>query len=65
MHNDAVGTSIIRISFYSSYKIISRNFNAIFNAIPSIQASMTEKTLEGLTICLHYSDNWELMGDCV
>jgi hypothetical protein len=35
----------------------------IFNAIPSIQASMTKNSLEDLTSCLHYSVNWELMGD--
>jgi hypothetical protein len=34
----------------------------IFNAVPSIQASITKKALEDLTGCLHYSDDWELMG---
>ena len=37
----------------------------IFNAIPSIQASMTKNCLEDLTACLHYSDDWLLMGDGV
>jgi hypothetical protein len=35
----------------------------IFNAVPSIQASMTKNAMEDLTSCLHYSDDWELMGD--
>ena len=35
----------------------------IFNAVPSIQASMTKNALEDLTGCLHYSDDWEVMGD--
>jgi hypothetical protein len=36
----------------------------IFNAIPSIQASMTKNCLEDLTVCLHYSDDWEpMLGD--
>jgi hypothetical protein len=35
----------------------------IFNAVPSIQASMTKNSMEDLTKCLHYSDDWELMGD--
>jgi hypothetical protein len=35
----------------------------IFNAVPSIQASMTKNAVEDLTGCLHYSDDWELMGD--
>jgi hypothetical protein len=35
----------------------------IFNAVPSIQASMKKNAMEDLTSCLHYSDNWELMGD--
>jgi hypothetical protein len=35
----------------------------IFNAVPSIQASMTKNAIEDLTSCLHYSDDWELMGD--
>jgi hypothetical protein len=34
----------------------------IFNAVPSIQASMTKNELEDLTGCLHYSDDWELIG---
>jgi hypothetical protein len=34
----------------------------IFDAVPSIQASITENTLEDLTGCLHSSDDWELMG---
>jgi hypothetical protein len=34
----------------------------IFNAIPSIQASMTKNCLEDLTTHLHYSDDWEC--DC-
>ena len=37
----------------------------IFNAVPSIQASMTKNAMEDLTGCLHYSDDWELMGDGV
>jgi hypothetical protein len=37
----------------------------IFNAVPSIQAAMTKNAMEDLTGCLHYSDNWELMGDCI
>jgi hypothetical protein len=35
----------------------------IFNAVPSIQAAMTKNALEDLTACLHYSDDWDLMGD--
>jgi hypothetical protein len=35
----------------------------IFNAVPSIQASMTKNALEDLNACLHYSDDWEVMGD--
>ena len=36
----------------------------IFNAVPSIQASMTKNAMmEDLTVCLHYSDDWEMMGD--
>jgi hypothetical protein len=35
----------------------------IFNAIPSIQASMTKNCLEDLTTCLHYSDDWECDSD--
>ena len=31
----------------------------IFDAVPSIQASMTKSALEDLTACLHYSDDWE------
>jgi hypothetical protein len=30
----------------------------IFNAAPSIQASMTNNAMEDLTSCLHYSDIW-------
>ena len=30
----------------------------IFNAVPSIQASMTKNAMEDLTSCLHYSDDW-------
>jgi hypothetical protein len=37
----------------------------IFNAVPSIQASMTKNAMEDLTSCLHYSGDWELMGDCI
>jgi hypothetical protein len=35
----------------------------IFNVVPSIQASMTKNALEDLNTCLHYSDDWDLMGD--
>jgi hypothetical protein len=35
----------------------------IFNAAPSVQASMTKNALEDLTGCSHYSDDWEVMGD--
>jgi hypothetical protein len=34
-----------------------------FNAVPSIQASMTKNAMEDLTGCLHYSDDWELMRE--
>jgi hypothetical protein len=38
----------------------------IFNAIPSIQVSMTKNAyLEEMTGCLHCNDDWELMGDGV
>jgi hypothetical protein len=37
----------------------------IFNAVPSIQAAMTNNAMEDLTSCLHNSDDWELMGDVV
>jgi hypothetical protein len=30
-----------------------------FNAVPPIQESMPKNGLEDLTICLHYSDDWE------
>jgi hypothetical protein len=35
----------------------------IFNAVPSIQASMTKYALEDLNASLHYSDDWKVMGD--
>jgi hypothetical protein len=35
----------------------------IFNAVPSIQASMTKNAMEDLTGCLHYSDDWDIMGE--
>ena len=35
----------------------------IFNAVPSIQESMPKNALEDLTSCLHYSDDWDVMGD--
>jgi hypothetical protein len=35
----------------------------IFEAVPSIQASMTRNALEDLTACLHYSDDWESDGN--
>jgi hypothetical protein len=35
----------------------------IFNAVPSIQASMKKNALEDLNACLRYSDDWEVMGD--
>ena len=35
----------------------------IFDAVPSVQASMTKNSLEDLTACLHYSDDWDVMGD--
>jgi hypothetical protein len=34
----------------------------MFNAVPLIQASMTKNALEDLTGCLHYSDDWDVMG---
>jgi hypothetical protein len=34
----------------------------IFDALPSIQESMTKHCLEDLTAYLHYSDDWEVMG---
>jgi hypothetical protein len=34
-----------------------------FNAVPPIQASMPKNALEDLTVCLHYSDNWECDDD--
>ena len=34
----------------------------IFNAVPSIQESMPKNALEDMTSCLHYSDDWDLMG---
>jgi hypothetical protein len=37
----------------------------IFNAVPSIHAAMTKNAMEDLSGCLHYSDDWELMGDGV
>jgi hypothetical protein len=61
--------------FYAAYlaKIFmgNRSINQIFctreifNAVPSIQASTTKNTMEDLTSCLYYSDDWELMGDGV
>jgi hypothetical protein len=38
----------------------SREF---FNAVPPIQASMPKNALEDLTVCLHYSDDWECDDD--
>jgi hypothetical protein len=36
----------------------------IFDDVPpSIQASMGGNAPKYLTVCLHYSDDWELMGD--
>jgi hypothetical protein len=35
----------------------------VFDAVPSIQASMTKSTLQDLTACLHYSDDWECDDD--
>ena len=35
----------------------------IFNAVPSIQESMPKNALEDLTSSLHYSDDWDVMGD--
>jgi hypothetical protein len=37
----------------------------LLDAVPSIQASMTKGTLEDLTTCLHYSDDWEPEDDGV
>ena len=34
----------------------------IFDAVPSVQASMTKNALEDLTTSLHYSDDWDVMG---
>jgi hypothetical protein len=34
----------------------SREF---FNAVPPIQEAMPKNALEDLTVCLHYSDDWE------
>jgi hypothetical protein len=34
-----------------------------FNAVPPIQESMPKNALEDLTICLHYSDDWECNDD--
>jgi hypothetical protein len=31
----------------------------ILDAVPSIQVAMTKGTLEDLTTCLHYSDDWD------
>ena len=30
---------------------------------PFYQASMTKNAMEDMTSCLHYSDDWEFMGD--
>jgi hypothetical protein len=39
----------------------SREF---FNAVPPIQAAMPSKNaLEDLTVCLHYSDDWDCKDD--
>jgi hypothetical protein len=35
----------------------------IFDAVPSIQASMTKSALQDLTSCLHYSDDWDPKND--
>jgi len=35
----------------------------IFDAVPSVQVSMTKNALEDLTGCLHYSDDWDVLGD--
>jgi len=37
----------------------------VFDAVPSIQASMTKSTLQDLTACLHYSDDWGGIYDYV
>jgi hypothetical protein len=34
----------------------------IFNTVLSIQASRAKNALEDLTGCLHYSDDWDVMG---
>jgi hypothetical protein len=45
----------------SIVQIFSRR--EIYDTVPSIQASMTKSAMEDLTGCLHYSDDWEPMGD--
>jgi hypothetical protein len=35
----------------------------LFNAVPPIQESLPKNALEDLTICRHYSDNWECKND--
>ena len=47
------------------YRSINQIFSTrgIFDAVPSVQASMTKNALQDLTTSLHYSDDWEVMGD--
>ena len=35
----------------------------IFDAVPSVQHSLTKNCYEDLVSCLHYSDDWDFMGD--
>jgi len=35
----------------------------IFDAVPSVKASMPKNALGDLTACLHYSDDWNVLDD--
>jgi hypothetical protein len=55
------------VKMFMSNRSINQIFctREIFNAVPSIQAAMTKNAMEDLNGCLHYRDDWELMGDGV
>jgi len=70
---DKVITGDHVVRFYGAYraKMLMSNRSIdqmfltreIFDAVPSLQASMTKNALEDLTACLHYSDDWDVMSD--
>jgi hypothetical protein len=59
------GACLAKMFIWMGNRSINQIFctREIFNAVPLIQASMTKNALEDLTRCLHYSDDWDVMGD--